>query len=75
MRELLARATGRYEYDGLGEEDRQEVLLREILTPRPLVSPHLTYSEETTEQLRTLDVVACSTRATAGVRSRTTSSR
>jgi len=31
------------------------LLLREIATPRPLVSPHLEYSEETTELLRTLD--------------------
>jgi phosphoenolpyruvate carboxylase len=34
------------------------LLLREIATARPLVSPHLAYSEETTELLRTLEAAA-----------------
>ncbi|HEX3695492.1 MAG TPA: phosphoenolpyruvate carboxylase [Polyangia bacterium] len=58
VREILARATGRDSYESLGESERQQLLLRELGTSRPLVSPHLTYSDETTEALRTLDVAA-----------------
>jgi phosphoenolpyruvate carboxylase len=57
-RELLARATGRDVYEALNEEERQALLLRELGTARPLVSPHLTYSEETTEQMLTLQAMA-----------------
>ncbi|HEY8926330.1 MAG TPA: phosphoenolpyruvate carboxylase, partial [Polyangia bacterium] len=52
--EILARATGRDSYDTLDEVARQELLLAELATARPLVSPHLTYSPETTEHLATL---------------------
>ncbi len=58
VRELVARATGRVGYESLPEAGRQELLLRELGTARPLVSPHLVYSDETTEQLRTLHTVA-----------------
>jgi phosphoenolpyruvate carboxylase len=56
--ELVARATGRRGYDELAEGERQELLLRELATPRPLVSPHVAYSEETAEALATLDTAA-----------------
>jgi phosphoenolpyruvate carboxylase len=58
VREILARATGRDTYDELDEAARQELLLREIITPRPLVSAHVQYGPETTESLRTLQTVA-----------------
>jgi phosphoenolpyruvate carboxylase len=56
--ELVASAFGRDHYGALTEDQRQHLLLREIATPRPLVSPHLEYSKETTELLRTLDAAA-----------------
>lgn len=56
--EIVARATGRGGYESLSEEARQELLLRELSMARPLVSPHLKYSDETTEQLRTMEVAA-----------------
>ena len=56
--ELVATAFGRDHYGSLTEDQRQHLLLREIATARPLVSPHVTYSEETTELLRTLDAAA-----------------
>src|SRR4030095_10321221 len=40
------------------ERQRQDLLLAEIKTPRPLTSPHVSYSEETTEAISTLQVVA-----------------
>ena len=58
VRELLARATGRDTYESLPEAERQQLLLRELATPRPLVSPHIAYGDETTEVLRTLEVAA-----------------
>jgi phosphoenolpyruvate carboxylase len=58
VREIVARATGRDGYESLPEAARQELLLRELAVPRPLVSPHLEYGEETTEVLRTLEVTA-----------------
>jgi phosphoenolpyruvate carboxylase len=58
VREILARATGRDIYETLSEPERQEVLLRELLTARPLVSAYTRYGEETTESLRTLETVA-----------------
>jgi len=56
--ELVACAFGRDHYSPLVEDQRQHLLLREIATARPLVSPHLSYSEETTEVLRTLEAAA-----------------
>jgi phosphoenolpyruvate carboxylase len=57
-REILAQATGRDTYETLNEEQRQQLLLRELATARPLVSRFVTYSEETTEELKTLEVTA-----------------
>lgn len=56
--EILARATGRRGYESLGEADRQALLLRELGTARPLVSPHVRYGEETTQELATLAAAA-----------------
>ena len=56
--ELLARATGKRGYEELAEPERQALLLRELWTPRPLVSPHVTYGEETTQALATLAATA-----------------
>jgi phosphoenolpyruvate carboxylase len=56
--EIVARASGRAGYEALGEAERQELLLRELGMPRPLVSPHLAYGDETSEQLATLDTAA-----------------
>jgi len=54
VREIFARAAGRDVYDGKDEEARQQQLLTEIATPRPLVSPHIEYTPETAEVLATL---------------------
>ena len=56
--EIVASAFGRDHYGALAEDQRQHLLLREIATARPLVSPHLRYTEETTELLRTLEAAA-----------------
>jgi phosphoenolpyruvate carboxylase len=56
--ELVASAFGRDHYGSLAEDQRQHLLLREISTPRPLVSPHLKYSDETTELLNTLNTAS-----------------
>ena len=53
--ELVDSAFGRDHYGSLNEDQRQHLLLREISTVRPLVSPHLEYSAETTEVLRTVE--------------------
>jgi phosphoenolpyruvate carboxylase len=45
--EILARATGRRGYETLPEPERQALLLRELGTARPLVSPHVSYGEQT----------------------------
>ncbi len=56
--EIVAKAFGRDHYASLNEDQRQYLLLRELTTVRPLVSPHVGYTEETTELLRTLDAAA-----------------
>jgi phosphoenolpyruvate carboxylase len=56
--ELLARAMGRRGYEDLAEPERQALLLRELGTPRPLVSPHVSYGDETTQALATLAATA-----------------
>ena len=56
--EIFARATGRRGYDELPEPERQALLLRELSTARPLVSPHLRYSDEAAEVLATVDTAA-----------------
>jgi phosphoenolpyruvate carboxylase len=49
--ELFARAQVLDDYSALPELERRALLLKEIETPRPLRSPHLAYSEGTTEEL------------------------
>jgi phosphoenolpyruvate carboxylase len=56
--ELLARATGRRGYEALSEPERQATLLRELWTTRPLVSPHVSYTDETAQALATLSATA-----------------
>ncbi|HEX7505836.1 MAG TPA: phosphoenolpyruvate carboxylase [Polyangia bacterium] len=56
--EIVASAFGRDHYKSLAEDQRQHLLLRELTTVRPLVSPHVRYSEETTELLRTFETAA-----------------
>jgi len=56
--EIVASDFGRDHYGALVEDQRQHLLLRELTTVRPLVSPHVHYSEETTELLRTLEAAA-----------------
>ena len=58
VQELTRRATGMDVYEGLDELERQQLLLRELVTARPLVSPHVAYGPETTESLETLRTVA-----------------
>ena len=49
--ELFARAQVIEGYLALPEAEKRALLLQEIGTPRPLRSPHLAYSVETTEEL------------------------
>jgi phosphoenolpyruvate carboxylase len=49
--ELLAVAGNRRAYSSLSEEERITLLAAELASPRPLYSPHLTYSEETAGEL------------------------
>jgi phosphoenolpyruvate carboxylase len=58
LREILARASGRDHYESLTEEQRQNLLLGELATARPLLSPHLAYSDETTAELEILRAAA-----------------
>jgi phosphoenolpyruvate carboxylase len=58
VQELTKRATGMDVYDELDELERQQLLLRELVPARPLVSPHVAYGPETTESLETLRTVA-----------------
>jgi phosphoenolpyruvate carboxylase len=58
VQEITGRATGLDVYERLDEEERQELLLRELVPARPLVSPHLAYGPETAEALETLRTVA-----------------
>ena len=58
IQEITSRATGVDLYEDLDEQERQELLLRELGPARPLVSPHVTYGAETTESLATLKAVA-----------------
>lgn len=46
------------DYAALDEAARQTVLLRELKNPRPLLSSHRQYSEETTEELAILQTAA-----------------
>ena len=56
--ELTRRATGVDVYEGFDEDERQRLLLRELVPTRPLVSPHVAYGPETAESLATLRTVA-----------------
>jgi phosphoenolpyruvate carboxylase len=55
--EILRRATGRDVYAELDEAGRRDLLLQELLSPRPLVSPHVEYGAETAEALATVATV------------------
>jgi phosphoenolpyruvate carboxylase len=50
--ELLAHAGVEKNYAALDEAARVHLLLKEIQSPRPLASPHITYSDDTAEELR-----------------------
>jgi len=54
--ELLSVAEPAADYLALGENDRVELLLKELATPRPLASPHVQYSAETASELEILSV-------------------
>ena len=49
--ELFATANPGFDYVALDEEARVALLARELSSPRPLVSPFVAYSEETTGEL------------------------
>lgn len=49
--EILASAEVCADYSALSESDRVELLVRELSHARPLVSPHLDYSEATRREL------------------------
>ena len=49
--ELLETAIPGTDYRALCEDDRVALLVRELASPRPLVSPFAGYSEETTSEL------------------------
>ena len=49
--ELLAGAGRCPDYEALSEVDRIKLLVEEIITPRPLYSPYLSYSDETQGEL------------------------
>ena len=49
--ELLAAATPGLDYKRMNEAERVELLLRELISPRPLFSPFIGYSEETSGEL------------------------
>jgi len=57
----LFRAGSGADYAGMSEQSRTALLLAELATARPLISPFVTYSEETTGEidiLRTLSRIA-----------------
>jgi phosphoenolpyruvate carboxylase len=56
--ELFATGANRHGYLDLDEPSRQRWLLEELAVPRPLRSPHLSYSEATQSELRILDTAA-----------------
>ncbi|WP_422978714.1 phosphoenolpyruvate carboxylase [Undibacterium sp. Ji49W] len=51
VHELLQAANPELKYLDLNEEQRIEVLIKEISSARPLASPYLSYSEETQSEL------------------------
>ena len=56
--ELLAAATPGLDYPSMNEAERVELLLRELASPRPLISPFLVYSDETTGELSVFNAAA-----------------
>ncbi len=56
--ELLAAATPGLDYRSLNEAERVELLRRELTSPRPLISPFLAYSDETTGELGVFNAAA-----------------
>ncbi|MBI4206342.1 MAG: phosphoenolpyruvate carboxylase [Betaproteobacteria bacterium] len=56
--ELFARAGENGSYTELSESARVDLLAREIATTRPLKSPHLDYSAETSNELRIFQAAA-----------------
>ena len=49
--EIFAAVTPGFDYCALNEEERVALLRRELLSPRPLVSPFIAYGEETAGEL------------------------
>jgi len=58
INELFAMVGASADYRALGEDDRVALLLEEIRSPRPLVSVHLPYSDETAAELAILRAAA-----------------
>jgi phosphoenolpyruvate carboxylase len=56
--ELFGAIGSGVDYRSLGEQARVELLLAEISSPRPLTSPHLSYSSETMAELDILRTAA-----------------
>src|SRR4029077_3701355 len=56
--ELFATVGVNADYRSLGEDDRRALLLAEVGSPRPLVSAHLSYSDETVAELAILRAAA-----------------
>jgi phosphoenolpyruvate carboxylase len=56
--ELFRAGARRDGYSGLGESDRQRWLLEELVLPRLLRSPHVSYSEETEKELQIFDTAS-----------------
>ena len=56
--ELLAAAAPGLDYTRMSEPERVELLLRELSSPRPLVSPFIAYSEETSGELGVFNMAA-----------------
>ncbi len=56
--EILAVARPRLDYTALDEDARIRLLLEELAHARPLVSPYLRYSEETTSELEIVRTAA-----------------
>src|SRR5262249_47611499 len=54
----LTRAVAAIDYGAMGEEERVALLLAELRTARPLVSPFVSYSEETRSELAILRTAA-----------------
>ncbi|RBP18146.1 phosphoenolpyruvate carboxylase type 1 [Roseiarcus fermentans] len=61
--EILAAVSPGLDYRSLGEDERVALLRRELVSPRPLVSPFLAYGEETAGELAVF-------RAAAAIRAR-----